>query len=47
MHKGGESAINYIKIFKNAKDLAILVGKGYTEDQLMQTLSYILQQGGK
>ena len=30
-HKGGESAINYIKIFKNDKALEISVGNSYTE----------------
>ena len=31
VHKGGESEINYIKIFQNTKSLAILVGNSYTE----------------
>ena len=30
IHKGGESAINYIKIFQNAKDLAISVINSYS-----------------
>ena len=46
-HKGGESAINYIKIFHNDKDLEISVGNSYTEDQVMHNLSYNLQQGVK
>ena len=37
-HKGGESAMNYIKIFKNAQALSVLVGNKYYEDQLMHIL---------
>ena len=47
VHKGGESAINYIKIFENSKDLTISVVNNYTEDQLMHTLFDNLQQGVK
>ena len=47
VHRGGESEINCIKIFQNAKDLAILVGNSYTEYQLMHTLLDNLQLGGK
>ena len=36
-HKGGEYAINYIKIFHNAHDLSVSVGKSYSEYQLMHT----------
>ena len=36
-HKGGESAINYIKRFQNAHDLSVSVGKSYSEDQFMNT----------
>ena len=35
VHKVRELAINYIKIFKNAKSLIVSVGNSYTEDQLM------------
>ena len=34
-HKGGGSAMNYIKIFHNARALSISVGNSYSEDQLM------------
>ena len=46
-HKGGESAINYIKIFQNAHALSVLVGNIYSEDQLMHTFLDHFQQGGK
>ena len=36
-HKGGESAINYIKRFQNAQALSISVGNSYSEDQIMHT----------
>ena len=36
-HKGGESAINYLKIFQNAQALSVSVGKSYSEDQIMHT----------
>ena len=29
-HKGGESAINYIKIFQNAHALSVSVGNSYS-----------------
>ena len=47
VHKGGELAINHIKIFQNAKALEISVGNSYTEDQLMHTFLDNLQQGEK
>ena len=47
IHKGYESAINYIKIFQNAKALEISVGNSYSEDPLMHTFLDNLQQGGK
>ena len=37
IHKVGKSGINYIKIFHNAKALAISVENSYFEDQLIQT----------
>ena len=37
VHKGGESEINYIKIFRNAKSLTISVVNDYSKDQLMHT----------
>ena len=36
-HKGGESAMNYIKIFQNAQALSFSVGNTYSEDKLMHT----------
>ena len=46
-HKGGEYAINYIKIFQNAHALSVLVGNSYSEDQLMQKFLDNFEQGGK
>ena len=46
-HKGGESAINYIKRFQNAHVLSVLVGNSYYEDQLMHTFLDNFHQGGK
>ena len=46
-HKGGESAINYIKRFQNAHALSVSVGNSYSEDQLMHTFLYNFHQGGK
>ena len=46
-HKGGESAINYIKIFQNSHALSISVGNSYSEDQLMHTFMDNFHQGGK
>ena len=45
-HKGGESAINHINIFQNAKYLAISVVDSYTEDRLVQDFLDNLQQSG-
>ena len=36
-HGGGESEMNYTKIFQNAHALSISVGNSYLEDQLMHT----------
>ena len=47
VHKGRESAINYIKIFQNAKALGIAVGNSYSEYQLMHTFLGNFQQGVK
>ena len=46
-HKGGESAINYIKRFQNAHDLSVSVGNSYYEDQLMHTFLDNFHQGEK
>ena len=32
IHKGGESEINYTKIFQNFRALEILLGNSYSED---------------
>ena len=34
-HKGGESAMNYIKRFQNAQALSVSVGNTFSEDQLI------------
>ena len=46
-HKGGESAINYIKRFQNAEALSVSVGNGYSEDQIMHTFLDNFHQSGK
>ena len=46
-HKGGESAINYIKRFKNSHALSVSVVNIYSEDQLMHTFLDNFHQGGK
>ena len=46
-HKGGESAINYIKRFQNVHALSVSVGNSYSEDQLMHTIMDNFHQGGK
>ena len=46
-HKGGESAINYIKRFQNAQALSVSVGNSYLEDQIMHTFLDNFQQSGK
>ena len=46
-HKGGESEINYIKIFHNAHALSVSVGNSYSEDQLMHAFMDNFQQGEK
>ena len=46
-HKGGEFAVNYIKIFQNAQALLVSVGNSYSEDQIMHTFLDNFQQSGK
>ena len=46
-HKGGESAINYIKRSQNSQALPVSVGNTYSEDQLMHTFLDNFHQGGK
>ena len=46
-HKGGESAINYIKRFQNAHSLSVSVENNYYEDQLMHTFLDTFEEGGK
>ena len=46
-HKGGESAINYIKIFQNAQALSVSVGNSYSQDQIMRTFLDNFQQSVK
>ena len=45
--KGGESEINYIKIFQNAQGLSVSVGNTYSEYHLMHTFLDNFHQGGK
>ena len=45
--KGGESVINYIKIFQNAHALSVSIVNIYYEDQLMHTFMDNFHQGGK
>ena len=45
-HKGGKSAINYIKSFQNAHALSVSLGNRYSEDQLMHTFMDNFHQGG-
>ena len=46
-HKGGESAMNYIKIFQNAQALSVSVWSTYSEDQLMHKFLDNFHQSGK
>ena len=46
-HKGGEYAMNYIKIFQNAEALSVSVGKFYLENKMMHTFMDNFHQGGK
>ena len=46
-HKGGESAINYIKRFQNAQALSVSVRNSYSEDQIMRTFLDNFHQSGK
>ena len=46
-HKGGGSAINYIKSFQNAHALSVSVENSYYEYQLMHTFLDNFEEGGK
>ena len=46
-HKGGEYAMNYIKIFQNAQVLSVSVGNSYPEDQLIHTFLDKFHQCGR
>ena len=46
-HKGGESEMNYIKIFQNAQALSVSVWNTYPEDQLMHKFLDNFHQSGK
>ena len=46
-HKGGESAINYIKRFHNAQSFSVLAVNSYSEDQIMHTFMDNFHQSGK
>ena len=47
IHKGGESEINYIKIFRNSKASEISVVNSYSEYQLIRTFLEIFQPVGR
>ena len=47
LHKGGESAMNFIKRFQNAQDLSVSVGNSYSEDHFMYIFSGNFHQGRK
>ena len=46
-HKGGESSINYIKIFYDAQALSVSVRNRYSEYQIMHTFLDNFHQSGK
>ena len=46
-HRGGESAINYIKRFQNSQALSVSAGNRYSEDQIMHTFLDKFHQSGK
>ena len=46
-HKGGKSAINYIKIFQNAQSFSVSVGNSYSEDQITHTFLDNFHKSGK
>ena len=46
-HKGGESEMNYIKIFQNEQALSVFVGNTYSENQVMHIFLDNFHQGGK
>ena len=47
LHKVGQSEINCIKIFQNAKALEFSVVISYTEVQMMHIILEIFNKGGK
>ena len=46
-HKGGESAMNYIKIFQNAQAFSVSVGNQYSEYQFMHIFLNKFHRGVK
>ena len=46
-HRGGESSINYIKMFQNSQALSVSVRNDYSEDQLIHTFLDKYHQGEK
>ena len=46
-HKGGDSAMNYIKIFQNAQALSFSLRNTYSENQLLHIFMDNFHQGGK
>ena len=47
VHKGGESTMNYIKIFQDAQALSVCVENSYSEHQLMCTFMDNFHQTGR
>ena len=45
-HKGGESAMNNIKILQYAQALSVLLGNNYSDDQSMHIFLDNFRQGG-
>ena len=45
--KGGELAMNYIKIFQNSQALSVSLGNSYSEGQLMHIFLDNFHQGEK
>ena len=46
-HKGGESAMNFIKRFQNSEALSVSVVNSYSENQIMLTFLDNFHQGRK
>ena len=47
IHKGGDSTMNYIKIFQNSQDLSVSVENNFSEYQLIHILFNNFHQSRK